>query len=136
MTPLESVQRVNDQGGLVLIPHPFDRVRPSALKLKALMEILPFVDLMEGYNGHTLLAADNNRGVDVSRTHALPTVACSDAHSALERGSSYTEVPEPEYDGTPDGLVRAVRAGKIVGKRPTPLLLMAPGYARLRKVLA
>ena len=33
-------------------------------------------------------------------------------------------------------LVRAVKAGHTVGKRSNPLLLMAPGYAKLRKVLA
>jgi hypothetical protein len=63
-------------------------------------------------------------------------VASSDAHSALELGGTYTEVPDSEYDGTAQGLVRAVNAGQTVGKRSNPLWLMAPGYAKLRKVFA
>ena len=132
---LETAQRVKDQGGLVLAPHPFCRLRPSALGPRALEEILPLVDLIEGYNAHTVFPGDNARGVAFSREHSLPMVASSDSHSALELGSAFTEVPEDEYDGTPQGLMRAVRAGRMVGKRPNPLLFMAPGYARLRKAL-
>ncbi len=66
----------------------------------------------------------------------MPIVASSDAHSALELGGTYTEVPESKFDGSPEGLIRAVRAGRPVGKRANPLWLLAPGYAKLRKVLA
>ena len=34
LTPLETAQRVKDQGGLVGVPHPFDRIRPTALGRK------------------------------------------------------------------------------------------------------
>ena len=136
LSALETVRRVKGQGGLVVAPHPFCRLRPTALGLRALEDILPFVDLIEGYNSHTVLPGDNARGVAFAEKHSLPMVACSDAHSALELGSTFTEVPEAEFDGTPEGLVRAVKAGRMVGKRPNPLLLLAPVYARLRKVLA
>ena len=65
----------------------------------------------------------------------MPVVASSDSHSAFELGGAFTEVPEGEYDGTPQGLIRAVKGERIIGKRPNPLLLMSPGYARLSKVL-
>ena len=136
LPPLKTVQQIKDQGGVVVVPHPFCRLRPSALDHRALMDILPFIDLMEAYNARTLLPGDNDKGLTFARQHALPMVASSDAHSALELGSTYTEVPDSEYDGTPQGLVRAVKAGHIVGKRSNPLWLMAPGYAKLRKVLA
>jgi predicted metal-dependent phosphoesterase TrpH len=132
---LETAHRIKDQGGLVVVPHPFCRLRPSALGLRALKEILSLVDLIEGYNSHTILPGDNARGLAFAEEHSLPMVASSDAHSALELGSTFTEVSEEEYDGTPNGLVKAVRSGRMVAKRPNPLLLMAPGFARLRKVL-
>lgn len=132
---LETAQRIKDQGGLVVVPHPFCRLRPSALGLRALKEILILVDLIEGYNSHTILPGDNARGVAFAKEQSLPMVASSDAHSALELGSTFTEVSEEEYDGTPNGLVQAVGSGRMVTKRPNPLLLMAPGFARLRKVL-
>ena len=135
LTPLETVKRVKEQGGLVGIPHPFDRVRPTAMGLKALSDILPWVDFLEGYNAHTILPWDNARGVNFAEIHALPTVACSDSHSAYELGRTYTEVPALELDGTPEGLVRAIRSGICVGRRPPPWLLMAPVLAKIRKVM-
>ncbi len=135
LSPSETVKRVKAQGGLVGVPHPFDRIRPTAMGRRALLEILPWVDFLEGYNAHTMLSVDNRRGVDFAEEHSLPVVACSDSHSALELGRTYTEVPGEELDGTPEGLMRGIRAGMCVGRRPNPLLLMTPGYAKLRKLL-
>ena len=135
LTPMETVKRIKDQGGLVGIPHPFDRIRPSAMGLKSLMEVLPWVDFLEGYNAHTILPWDNRRGVDFASLYTLPVVSCSDSHSAYELGRSYTVVPATELDGTPDGLMRAIRAGVGVGRRPPPWLLLAPVLAKLRKLL-
>ena len=134
LSPAETAKRVKEQGGLVGIPHPFDRVRPTAMGLAALREVLPWVDFLEGYNAHTLLSRDNRRGVEFAEAHSLPVVACSDSHSALELGRTYTEVPAGELDGTPEGLLRAIRSGACVGRRPNPLLVMAPAYAKVRKL--
>ena len=135
LAPLETVKRVKHQGGLVGVPHPFDRLRPTAMGRRALMEILLWVDFLEGFNAHTLLSRDNSRGIEFAAEHSLAVVASSDSHSALELGRTYTEVPGDELDGTPNGLLRAIRVGACVGRRPNPLLLMAPGYAKLRKLL-
>ena len=136
LPPLETVKRVKAQGGLVGIPHPFDRIRPTAMGRKALLEILPFVDFLEGYNAHTLLPMDNRRGVEFAEDHSLPVVSCSDSHSALELGRTYTEVPAAELDGTPEGLMRAIRAGTCMGRRPPLWLLPTPALAKARKLLS
>ena len=135
LTPLETVKRVKEQGGLVGIPHPFDRIRPTAMGLRALLEILPWVDFLEGYNAHTMLPADNRKGAEFAALNSLPSVSCSDSHSALELGRTYTEVPAEEMDGTPEGLMRAIGSGTCVGRRPPPWLLLAPGFAKIRKLL-
>lgn len=134
LSALETVRRVKGQGGLVGIPHPFDRVRPTAMGGRALVEVLEWVDFVEGFNGHTLLAGDNRRGAEFAGDYGLPVVFCSDSHSALELGRCYTEVPGGELDGTPEGLMRAIRAGRGVGRRAPAWLLLAPVYAKLRKL--
>ena len=135
LTPLETAKRIKDQGGLVGVPHPFDRIRPTAMRLSALLEILPWVDFLEGYNAHTMLSADNRRGLEFASRHSLPVVSSSDSHSAYELGRTYTEAPATELDGTPDGLMRAIRAGACVGRRPPAWLLLAPVLAKLKKLL-
>ncbi|CAI8005658.1 Uncharacterized protein MJ1587 [Geodia barretti] len=136
LSPQETARRVKDQGGLVGVPHPFDRVRPTAMGLRAIEEILPWVDFLEGYNAHTFLSMDNRRGVEFAGAHALPVVACSDSHSALELGRTFTEVPADELNGTPEGLMRAIRRGACVGRRPNPWLMLTPAYAKLCKLVA
>ena len=135
LPPLETAQRVKEQGGLVGVPHPFDRIRPTALGRKALLEILHLLDFLEGYNAHTMFPGDNRKGAEFAAVHSLPVVSCSDSHSALELGRTYIEVPESELDGSPEGLMRAIRAGACVGRRPPPWLLAAPVYAKLTKLL-
>ena len=135
LTPLETAKRIKDQGGLVGVPHPFDRIRPTAMRLRALLEILPWVDFLEGYNAHTMLPVDNRRGVEFANFHSLPVVSSSDSHSAYELGRTYTEVPSSELDGTPDGLMRAIRSGVCVRRRPPPWLLLAPVMAKIKKLL-
>ena len=43
LPPLETVRQIKDQGGVVVVPHPFCRLRPSALDHRALMDILPLI---------------------------------------------------------------------------------------------
>lgn len=139
--PLETAQRIKAQGGLVGAPHPFDRVRPTALGRRALLEILPLLDYLEGYNAHTLLGADNRRGQRFAAEHSLPAVACSDAHSSLELGRTYTELPAAGLpalgmEPTPEQFLAAIQSTSAWhGRRPNPLLMLTPAYAILRKLL-
>ena len=79
--------------------------------------------------------AGNGNGVDYAREHSLAIVACSDAHSALDLDNTYAEVTDDGYHVTPEGLVCAVIAVEMAGKRPNPLLLMVSGYVKVWKVL-
>ena len=135
LTPLETVKRVKEQGGLGGVPHPIDRVRPSAIGRQALLEILPWVDFIEGFNAHTSFSIDNRRSAEFASSNSLPVVASSDSHSSLEVGRTYTEVQAQHLDGTPEGLMRAIQTGTCVGRRPNPILLLTPAYAKLRKLL-
>ncbi|GAG02442.1 unnamed protein product, partial [marine sediment metagenome] len=56
----ETVERIKGQGGLVCIPHPFDRFRGEHLAEAALMRILPQVDIIEALNARTTFRADND----------------------------------------------------------------------------
>ena len=40
MSVAETVSRIREQNGLILIPHPFDRFRPSALDTQVLNELV------------------------------------------------------------------------------------------------
>ena len=108
---LATIADVRAQGGLVGIPHPFDRFRGSMGKAGGewLEELASQVDWIEAYNAR-LVGGGNDQAAQFARTHGLPGVAVSDAHSVLEVADAYCVLRgRPE---TADGL-RAALAGPI-----------------------
>jgi hypothetical protein len=99
LPPAETARLIRQQGGLVAVPHPFDRLRGSRLRADALDALVAegLVDIIEAFNSRTTFPADNARGVTFAQRHGLPVCAGSDAHSVGEYGQSYTEM-EP-FDG-------------------------------------
>lgn len=95
LSPEETVSRIKAQGGLVCIPHPFDRFRPhSRLRGDALESIAKDIDLVEVFNSRTYLRRDSARAARFARSRGLPGIAGSDAHVVSEIGRSYVEMPE------------------------------------------
>ena len=111
----ETIEAVREQGGLVGIPHPFDRFRGSMLNDPTLEAIGRQVDWVEAHNARIVGGSGNARAAEFARELGLPGVAASDAHSALEVGVAYNVV---EGDpSTPAGLLSAIAALEIVPGR-------------------
>ena len=95
LTPVETVSRIKDQGGLACVPHPFDRFRPhSRLRPDVLEALAPALDLIEVFNSRTYLLSDSARALEFAQSHGLPGTAGSDAHVIGEIGRSYVEIPD------------------------------------------
>ena len=62
----ETIAEVREQGGLVGIPHPFDRFRSSILRDAGLLDLAGLVDWVETYNAR-LLGGGNDRAVEFAR---------------------------------------------------------------------
>ena len=114
LTPEDTVRAVREQGGLVLVPHPFDRFRRSPLREEALLRILPQVDVIEVFNSRTVLQGDDDRARRFAEEHGKPMSAATDAHTPWEIGLAYTEMPS--FEGPGDFLL-ALGKGKLMGKR-------------------
>ena len=109
-TARETIGLVREQGGLVGIPHPYDRFRGSMLRDTRLEALARDVDWVEAHNARVVGGSGNDRAAAFAREHELPGVAVSDAHSLLEVGVAYTVL---EGDpSTPDEL-RAALAGPL-----------------------
>jgi predicted metal-dependent phosphoesterase TrpH len=103
---VETIAAVREQGGLVGIPHPFDRFRGSLGRGEALATLAPLVDWVEVHNAR-LVGGGNDRAAEFARSFGLPGVAVSDAHSVLEVAVAYNALRgDPS---TPDGLRAALR---------------------------
>ncbi len=108
MSAGETIAAAREQGGLVGIPHPFDRLRGSLLRDARMDELGSQVDWVETHNAR-LIGRGNERAARYALERGLPGVAVSDAHSIMEVGVAYTALQgDPS---TPAGLAAALAAG-------------------------
>ena len=112
----DTIAEVRAQGGLVGIPHPFDRYRGSMLKDPRLEAIGELVDWVEAHNARVVGGTGNERAAAFARELGLPGVAVSDAHSAIEVGVAYNDRSTGD-PSTPAGLLAALRTVEIVPGR-------------------
>lgn len=77
---------IKSQGGIIIIPHPFDHLRKSAFYPDA--EDAEWIDAIEVFNSRTVFSGDNARAVEFAAAHNLATVAGSDAHYRNEVGTA------------------------------------------------
>jgi predicted metal-dependent phosphoesterase TrpH len=114
LSPADAIAAVRAQGGLVGLPHPFDRFRGSLLLDATMDSLAGLVDWVEIHNARAI-GGGNARAAEYAQTYGLPGVAVSDAHSTLEVGVAYSVVDvDPS---TPEGLLRAIAACEIVPGR-------------------
>jgi predicted metal-dependent phosphoesterase TrpH len=125
----ETIAEVREQGGLVGIPHPFDRFRGSMLKDPRLEAIGGLVDWVEAYNARIVGGTGNERAAAFARELGLPGIAVSDAHSVLEVGVASTIV-----DGDPStaaGLLASLASLEIVPGRASYIVRTLTPVAKL-----
>lgn len=129
LTPEETVRAIQEQGGLVGVPHPFDRARSSPLRRSALLRILPNVQILETFNARNIFQADNHRAAAFAARHGLAPSAGTDAHWGPEVGRTY--VVMPSFEGR-DDFLECLRQGRIAGHAANPLVHLMSSLARLR----
>lgn len=127
LSPSEAIAAVREQGGLVGIPHPFDRFRNSLARDEALGELAGLVDWVEVHNSR-LVGSGNERAATFAAEHGLPGVAVSDAHTVLEVAVSYSVLDgDPS---TPAGLLAALPQASLVTARASYLVRFATPLAK------
>jgi hypothetical protein len=129
ITPREAIKRIREQDGLVNIPHPFETIRGSALKDKIIYEISGDIDLMEVLNSRSPFPANSNKAREFAAKHGIPGGAGSDAHSILEIGNAYIEIPD--FNST-DEFLKAVAQGIIHGKRSSVFVHFISNWAKVK----
>jgi hypothetical protein len=113
LSPEDTVRAIREQGGLVLIPHPFDRLRRSPLRPEAALRIMKDVDIIEVFNSRTVFAGDNAKSRRLAEEHGKLMSAATDAHTPWEIGLAYVELPP--FEG-PGDFLAALGKGTITAR--------------------
>ena len=112
MTMAETIAAIREQGGLVYVPHPFDRFH-SVPDYEHLIEIVEDVDILEVFNPRVALTAFNEEAERFARKYRIVPGAGSDSHVAQGLGSVRVRIHD--FDG-PAEFLEAMRDADITRK--------------------
>jgi predicted metal-dependent phosphoesterase TrpH/glycosyltransferase involved in cell wall biosynthesis len=115
----ETVEAIRAQGGIVYLPHPFDRMH-AIPEPATLHRHLAQVDVLEVYNARLLFEAYNDEALRFARKYDLTMGAGSDAH--VLQGVGTGAVRMRAFDGPEEFLV-SLRSGQVL-RRPRSLLYL------------
>jgi hypothetical protein len=121
MTMAETIAAIRAQGGLVYVPHPFDRFH-SVPDYEHLLEIVEEIDVLEVFNPRVALTAFNEEAERFARKYRIVPGAGSDSHVAQGLGSVRVRIHD--FDG-PAEFLEAMRDADIVRKHKNLVYVQA-----------
>jgi glycosyl transferase family 4/PHP domain-containing protein len=115
----DTVAAIKEQGGLVYLPHPFDRMHaiPDAATLH---RHLSDIDVFEVYNARLLFEAYNDEALRFARKYNLTMGAGSDAHVLQGLGTGAVRM---RRFSDPEEFLVSLRSAEIL-RRPKSLLYL------------
>jgi glycosyltransferase involved in cell wall biosynthesis len=117
MTLAETIAEIKRQGGLVYVPHPFDRLH-SVPDYEHLLDVLEDVDAIEVFNPRIAFKPFNEEAVRFAGKYRIVAGAGSDSHVAAGLGS--VRIRMRDFDG-PQEFLESLRDADII-RKPTSLL--------------
>jgi hypothetical protein len=117
LTLQETIAEIKRQGGLVYVPHPFDRMH-SVPDYEHLLEVIDDVDAIEIFNPRIAISEFNEEAVRFAAKYRIPGGAGSDAH--VTQGLGSVRIRMRDFDG-PEEFLQSLRDADIV-RNPASLL--------------
>ena len=121
MSMAETIAEIRRQGGLVYVPHPFDRLH-SVPGYENLLEIVDEIDILEVFNPRVTLSSFNEEAVRFARKYAIVPGAGSDSHVAQGLGS--VKIRLRDFEGAQEFL-ESMREADIVRKHKNLVYVQA-----------
>ncbi|MFZ0041319.1 MAG: CehA/McbA family metallohydrolase [Solirubrobacteraceae bacterium] len=117
MTLQETIAEIRRQGGLVYVPHPFDRMH-SVPDYEHLVDVIDDIDAIEVFNPRVAISEFNEEAVRFAAKYRIPAGAGSDAH--VTQGLGSVRIRMRDFDG-PEEFLEALRDADII-RNPASLL--------------
>jgi predicted metal-dependent phosphoesterase TrpH/glycosyltransferase involved in cell wall biosynthesis len=121
MTMAETIAEIRRQGGLVYVPHPFDRLH-SVPDYEHLLAIVDEIDILEVFNPRVALTAFNDEAERFAAKYRIVAGAGSDSHVAQGLGSVRQRIHD--FDG-PEEFLEAMRDADITRKHKNLVYVQA-----------
>jgi len=128
MTLQETIAEIRRQGGLVYVPHPFDRMH-AVPDYEHLLHVVEDIDAMEVFNPRVAFSAFNEEAARFAAKYRIVAGAGSDSHVAQGLGS--VKIRMRDFDGAQEFL-ESLRDADIVRKRQSLLYVQALKFIQTR----
>ncbi|MEA2410856.1 MAG: hypothetical protein QOC77_1417, partial [Thermoleophilaceae bacterium] len=121
LTLQETISAIRDQGGLVYVPHPFDRMH-SVPDYEHLLDVVEDIDAIEVFNPRVAFSAFNEEAERFAAKYRIVAGAGSDSH--VPQGLGSVKIAMRDFDG-PEEFLESLRDADIVRKRQSLLYVQA-----------
>ncbi|MEA2479217.1 MAG: hypothetical protein QOJ07_1139 [Thermoleophilaceae bacterium] len=136
LTLEETIAAIRAQGGLVYVPHPFDRMH-SVPDYEHLLGVVEDIDAIEVFNPRVAFSAFNDEAARFAAKYRIVAGAGSDSHVAQGLGS--VKIMMRDFDG-PEEFLESLRDADIIRRKQSLLYVQAlkfiqtksPGARRAR----
>jgi predicted metal-dependent phosphoesterase TrpH/glycosyltransferase involved in cell wall biosynthesis len=128
MTLQETIAEIRRQGGLVYVPHPFDRMH-AVPDYEHLLDIVEDIDAIEVFNPRVAFSAFNEEAARFAAKYRIVAGAGSDSHVAQGLGS--VKIRMRDFDGAEEFL-ESLRDADIVRKKQSLLYVQALKFLQTR----
>ena len=119
MSMADTIVAIREQGGLVYLPHPFDRMH-SIARPETIHRLLAEIDVIEVYNARLLFEAYNDEALRFARKYNMLMGAGSDAHVLQGLGTGLVRMRA--FEDSEEFLVSLASAELV--RRPKSLLYL------------
>ncbi|MBK5229951.1 MAG: PHP domain-containing protein, partial [Thermoleophilia bacterium] len=109
VTLQEAIAEIKRQGGLVYVPHPFDRMH-SVPDYEHLLDVLEDIDLIEIFNPRVAFSAFNEEAARFAAKYRIVAGAGSDSH--VSQGLGSVRISMHDFDG-PAEFLESLRTADI-----------------------
>jgi predicted metal-dependent phosphoesterase TrpH/glycosyltransferase involved in cell wall biosynthesis len=123
LTLQETIAAIRAQGGLVYVPHPFDRMH-SVPDYEHLLDVVEDIDAIEVFNPRVAFSAFNEEAERFAAKYRIVAGAGSDSHVPQGLGSVKIEMRDFR-DGDPEEFLESLRDADIIRKRQSLLYVQA-----------
>jgi len=121
MSLADTIAEIRRQGGLVYVPHPFDRMH-SVPDYEHMLDIVEDIDAIEVFNPRVAISSFNEEAARFAAKYRIVAGAGSDSHVAQGLGS--VKIRMRDFDG-PEEFLESLREADIIRRKQSLLYVQA-----------
>ena len=127
-----TIKEIKSQGGVVYIPHPFEKIRSGISELY-LRAILDKIDIIEAINGRAYFDNRTKQATKFAREHGVSGASSSDSHGVHGWGETYSIITKKP---TPQTLPILIANAQLVYTKPSIRTILYPRLNKFKKAIS